>query len=108
MCIPELYNEKHVKARKSYKCISCRESIPKGSIYVRITGLWEYGFATYKMCCNCSIVNDAKEGLNEHYALESVREYLIDIKDEYDNPADIAEHFKLPLAYVADILKGSI
>jgi len=107
MCLPELYNEKHVKARKSYNCISCRASIPKGSIYVRINGLWDYGFATYKMCCNCSIVTDAidKEGLSEDYALDCVRQYLLDIKDDYDNPVEIAEQFKLPLSYVAETLR---
>lgn len=44
--------ETRVVARKEHACFECRRAIVPGTLYVRLTGIWDKP-RTYKMCCRC-------------------------------------------------------
>lgn len=58
-CLPDLYEEKKVVARKDHVCCECRKTIKRGQPYERIKGLWEGKFETYKTCIDCLSVRKA-------------------------------------------------
>lgn len=57
-----------VKAVKDHRCTECRETIPKGSKYERVKGLWDGSWSTFKTCLSCVEIRD-------HFACEEGWEY---------------------------------
>lgn len=58
--LPEVFNEKMVKARKPHKCCECATEIEAASEYQRSSGIWnDAGAKTYKTCKRCARIRDA-------------------------------------------------
>ena len=47
------YKEKLVKCRKSHKCVSCEEEIPKGNYAIRETGFLDNKPVSTYTCTDC-------------------------------------------------------
>lgn len=47
------YTERIVKARVSHQCYECRETIPAGASYNRVSGKWYDGWEVYRFCLPC-------------------------------------------------------
>jgi len=41
------------KARKAHRCYECRETIPRGMKYERVSGIWKGSPLRYKTCLSC-------------------------------------------------------
>jgi hypothetical protein len=85
------YRETEHKARKDYVCCECREVIPAGSLYQKITGHTEGGWSTFRTCIPCSRIRRnfcaPIEELNE-----TVRDALgIDLHGNIDPAAEEAD-----------------
>lgn len=52
--LPELYDERYVKARKKHTCCECKHPIFPGEEYQKVKGLWDGEFATFKTCSCCA------------------------------------------------------
>jgi Fe-S-cluster-containing hydrogenase component 2 len=53
------YHEKIVKAKKGYECEECRDVIPVGALYERVTGKWDGHFQTIRTCGPCAEIRKA-------------------------------------------------
>jgi hypothetical protein len=61
---PTTFGSCVVKAAKDHRCTECRETIPKGSKYERVKGLWDGSWSTFKTCLSCVEIRD-------HFACEN-------------------------------------
>ena len=50
---PDVYNERHVVARKRHICYECGSAIDPGERYERVKGLWEGKWYEFKTCETC-------------------------------------------------------
>lgn len=55
---PRVYHVSIVTARKEHICKECREAIPRGARYERITGLWGDRWSTMRTCLSCVEIRD--------------------------------------------------
>lgn len=55
--MPKVYDETLRTARKPHECEECGETIPVGSQYFVLKGLWEE-WNTYKTCLTCKAIAD--------------------------------------------------
>lgn len=53
------YHEAIVVARKAHQCCECRETIPPGSRYQRVTGKSDGDVWTSKTCADCMAIRNA-------------------------------------------------
>ena len=51
---PTLFNATEPRARKPHCCCECKETIPKGTKYQRIEGLWDGDWGSYTTCITCA------------------------------------------------------
>jgi hypothetical protein len=56
---PSVFNERHHKAKKAYRCSECNCWIWPGEIYLHIWGVWEGTASTYRRCERCEKLADA-------------------------------------------------
>lgn len=74
---PEFIAEKIVKARKPHKCCECKDTIPVGTLYERVSGKWDGVCDTVKTCLTCmKIRNDYCDSFNYGELRESLWECL--------------------------------
>lgn len=59
-----IFSSSVVKAAKDHRCTECHETIPKGTKYESVRGLWDGSWSTYKTCLSCVEIRD-------HFACES-------------------------------------
>ena len=72
---PSVFKQRIVTARKPHKCCECKDVIPKGTKYERITGLWDGKWDEFKMCIGCSRIREhicpcAEFGALNEYVIE--------------------------------------
>lgn len=51
--LPQFYREKTVQANKKHRCCECNNLIKPGTHYIKITGVWNSEWSTYKTCLRC-------------------------------------------------------
>ena len=54
-------NYQYPKAAKDHRCEWCGETIPKGEVHAKYTGMWEGDFQNWRMhqeCYDVSVLND--------------------------------------------------
>lgn len=59
-----VFSKSTVKATKNHRCLECGETIPKGSKYERVKGVWDGSWSTFKTCLSCVEIR-------EHFACET-------------------------------------
>lgn len=59
-----MYAQKNRHAAKDHRCSECQETIPKGTTYEHVKGLWDGSWSTYKTCLSCVEIRN-------HFACES-------------------------------------
>lgn len=55
---PSCFTQNTPKARKAHVCDECREPIPAGDRYEKVTGIWDGSPSTYKTCLPCVDVRE--------------------------------------------------
>jgi hypothetical protein len=58
-CYAEFYEGKTVTAKKDHKCTECRETIAKGTQYLRECGKWDGEFSSFHTCLICAELRTA-------------------------------------------------
>lgn len=54
--MPEAFSQKERFARKDHRCCECVEVIPKGTLYLYSSGVWDGQGRSYKTCSPCAAV----------------------------------------------------
>lgn len=77
-CGPSFSTESTPRAKKPHQCCECREVIPVGATYERVSGVWDGRFDTFKTCAECVEIRMAFScgSWVYGYLWESVRESL--------------------------------
>ena len=57
--LPEFYSQAFVKARKPHRCVECREAIPVGAKYERMSGKWDGDVRTETTCLCCQEIRSS-------------------------------------------------
>lgn len=52
-----VYHERQVRARKAHACSACRETIPAGTAYVRVTWVFDGSADGVKRCNRCQAIH---------------------------------------------------
>lgn len=55
---PEVYEENEHRAKKLHQCSECGSTINPGSMYIKISGLWEGKWQHFKQCLHCNEIGD--------------------------------------------------
>jgi len=50
---PSVSNVHTRKAAKDHRCTECNETIPKGTKYEHVKGLWDGSWSEFKTCLSC-------------------------------------------------------
>lgn len=96
--MPEIFDEKLVKARKRHVCCECKSPIFKGEQYYYAKGLWDGEFMSFKTHKDCHdlhqmIEHDFTDAWSEPFAYGDLGEHIIEYLGEtYINPYRSYEH----------------
>ena len=55
---PEFSTQQLQRARKPHQCCECHKTILAGSLYERVSGVWDGQFQTYKTCARCANIRN--------------------------------------------------
>lgn len=54
----DVYDERFPRARKQHRCDACRETIPAGHRYARVSVVFDKSADTYKRCMRCQRIHE--------------------------------------------------
>ena len=58
-----VYSETYPRANKDHRCDACRETIPAGHYYARVSVIYDHQAKTYKRCFRCQRIHVHLRGL---------------------------------------------
>jgi hypothetical protein len=82
----EFYQETERKAAKPHKCCECRQPIPRGAKYTRITGKYDGTFFSESTCRICDRI--VKSLVRGGYALGTLWELIHETYCREDDSSD--------------------
>lgn len=98
----DVYDERWITARKPHTCCACKETIPAGGVYAKISIVFDRGAESIKRCARCQKIHLHLRGKGDKWTQLWPDERL-DCGEEYrehwgeDPPEEIAAlAFALP------------